>query len=469
MKLFKKLFFTVIATFSVLFVASCNNEEQGFIDYASSSEARLNLDYKDRTFLKDGIAQVSLKTAIDGDTAHFTEDGNNELIKCRFYGIDTPESTGKIQPWGKAASNFTKEKLTNANKNGTIVISVPQDEYTVPSHDSTGSRYLALIWFNEEVKNCDYKELKLLNLLLVQEGYSEVKSATEMERLEPIFRSAWEQAKEYKLNLFSDEEDPLYNYGDYETVSLLDMKIELEKQIAAEKNGEEFTNKYDNAKVKVVGTVVGFANRILYLQNYYSVENGGRFGYGEYAGINIFIGMSAINSMFTTANTYLQVCGTAVDSENFGFQISGCTFKPYNPKENDAQVLISPEDNNDEFKMYTFEKSASDIKQSDYEFINSPVEIEENVKVTGGYTGDSTSVTLYIETESGNKVDFNVYISFIYKPDEKNNPSEQWIKYEEFVGKVFSLKGVVSLHKTTSGNYNIQIIPTKSADFALVG
>ena len=468
MKAFKKLFFTVIASISVLFVSSCN-EEQGFIDYASSSEARLNLDYKNKSFLTDGIAQVTLKTAIDGDTAHFNEDGNDEIIKCRFYGVDTPESTGKIQPWGKAASNFTKEKLTNASKNGTIVISVPQDEYTVPTHDSTGSRYLALIWFNEEVKNCDYKDLKLLNLLLVQEGYSEVKNATEMERLEPIFRSAWEQAKEYKLNMFSGEDDPLYNYGDYETVSLLDMKIELENQIAAQKKGEEYTNKYDNAKVKVVGTVVGYANRILYLQNYYSVENGGRFGYGEFAGINIFVGMSSINSMFTAVNTYLQVCGTAVDSENFGFQISGCTFKPYNPKENDAQVLISPEDNNDEFKMYTFEKTASEIKQDNYELINSPVEIEENVKVTGGYTGDSSSLTLYVETENGNKVDFNVYISFIYKPEEINNPSLQWIKYEEFVGKTFSLKGIVSLHKTTSGNYNIQIIPTKSGDFTLVG
>ena len=466
MKLFKKLFFTVLSTLSVFFVASCNEESSRFIDYASSNEARLNLDYKGRSFLKDGIAQVALKTAIDGDTAHFNEEGNSELIKCRFYGVDTPESTGKIQPWGKAASNFTKEKLTNANENGTIVISVPQDEYTVPSHDSTGTRYLALIWFNEEVKNCDYKDLKLLNLLLVQEGYSEVKNANEMERLEPVFRSAWEQAKEYKLNMFSGEDDPLYNYGDYESVSLLDMKIELENQITAQKKGEEYKNKYDNAKVKVIGTVVGFANRIIYLQNYYSVENGGRFGYGEYAGINIYIGMGNISSKFYTINTYLQICGTAVDSENFGFQISGCSFRAYNPKENDAQVIISPEDNNDEYKMYTFERSALDVKQNDYELLNSPISIIEKVKVTGGYTGDSSSVTLYIETENGEKLNFNVYISFIYYPD---GTTDQWIEYEKFVGKVFTLKGIVSLHKTTSGNYNIQVIPTRSSDFALVG
>ncbi len=490
MKLYKKLFLIALAAFSTFTIASCNSnnvnptpnpeptpepeptpdpEPTEWIDYTSSEEARLVLDYKGKEFLTDGIGQVTLKTAIDGDTAHFNEEGIDELIKCRFYGIDTPESTGKIQPWGKAASNFTKEKLKNANENGTIVISVPQDEYTTPSHDSTGSRYLALIWFNETEKNCDYKDLKLLNLLLVQEGYSEVKNATEMERLEPIFRSALDQAVEFKLNMFSGEDDPLYNYGDYEPISLLDMKIELEKQVAAEKNGQEYENKYDNLNVKVVGTVAGYSNGSLYLQNYYTVEDGGRYGYGEYAGINIYCGVSAIPSKFTKLNTYLQVCGTTADSENFGFQISGCSFKMYKPSENDAQILISPEDNNDEFKLYTFEKSALDIKQGDYELINSPVQIEENVRVTGGYTSDSTSVTLYIETEDGQKIDFNVFVSFIYKPDEENSPSIQWKGHEDFTDKVFSLKGLVALHKTSSGNYNTQIILRNSSDLVLIG
>lgn len=469
MKTLKQLFFTTLAVLSVFLVSSCKKED-GLIDYVSKDEAGLKLEYKDKSFLKDGIAKVSLETAIDGDTAHFKEEGNKETIKCRFYGIDTPESTGTIQPWGKAASNFTKEKLENANKNGTIVISVPGDEYQVPNHDSTGSRYLSLIWFNESVKDCSYKNLKLLNLLLVQEGYSEVKNATEMERLEPIFRSAWQQAKDNKLNMFSGKEDPLFNYGDYESASLLDMKIELEKQVAAEAKGETYKNKYDNTKVKVIGTVVGYANRIIYLQNFYSKENGGRYEYGEYAGINIFTGMGSISSKFYANNTYLQVCGTAIDSENFGFQISGVSFKLYNPKENDAQILISPENNTDEFKMYTFNKSVKDVKQGNYEFINSPVIFDEKVKVNGGYdsTSNSSQVTLYIETLDGEKINFNIFISFIYKPYEKEDPSIQWTSYEMFMGKEFNLKGVVSLHKTKKGNYNIQVLPTSSLDFTLV-
>ena len=485
MKSFKKILLTFLTSISAFTFTSCNNsnvnpnpnpdtntdtdkdDEKTFVDYTTKDEARLKLDYTGRSFLKDGVSQVDLKTSIDGDTAHFTEVGGSETIKCRFYGIDTPESTGKVQPWGKAASNFTKEKLTNASKNGTIVISVPGDEYCVPSHDSTGTRYLALIWINETTKNAAYNDLILLNLLLVQNGYSEVKNANEMERLEPSFRSAWQQAKDFELNMFSGKEDPLFNYGDYESVSLLDMKIELENQIKAEKEGKEYKNKYDGMNVKVVGTVVGFANKILYIQNYYSKENGGRYEYGEYAGINIFCGMSSLNSKFTKKNTYLQICGVASDSENFGFQISGVTFKAYNPGENDAQVLISPEDNTDEFMMHEFDKKLSEINSESYEFVNSPINFDENVVVTGGYTSDSDSTTLYVEKEDGTKIDFNVFVSFIYKPDS-TNPSLQWISYEEFVGHTFKLSGVCSLHKTTSGNYQIQIIPRNGDDLVLI-
>ena len=476
MNLFKKILFTLLTSISAFTFVSCGNQnndnqnqkdDTSFVDYTIKDVARLALDYKNHHFLTDGVGEVDLKTCIDGDTAHFTDSSTSEAIKCRFYGIDTPESTGKIQPYGKAASNFTKEKLTNASKNGTIVISVPQDEYVVPSHDSTGTRYLALIWINETTKNADYKDLILLNLLLVQEGYSEVKNATDMTRLEPVFRSALEQARTLKKNLFSGEDDPLYNYGAYEVVSLLDMKIELEKEIEAHNKGEEYENKYNGKNVKVVGTVVGYANHILYLQNYYSIENGGRYSYGEYAGINIYTGMTNILTKFTKSNTYIQVCGTAVDSENFGFQISGCSFKNYNPGENDAQVLISPEDNTDDFKMYEFNKELDDANEFGKECSNSPIIFDEYVTVTGGYTSDSDSTTLYITKEDGTEVDFNIFMSFIYKPDP-TKPSDTWSDYMKFVGHTFKLSGICSLHKQTSGKYATQIMPRDGNDLILI-
>ena len=200
MKLLKKLF---VAVLSLGILASCGpttnpttNPENpsdipttepanpDWVDYVHNDErARLALDYKDgsgvsRDFFVDGIGQVELRNTIDGDTAHFNSvnHSGSEYIKTRFYGIDTPESTGQIQLWGKSASKFTSEKLKNAAANGTIVLSSPAQEYSAPQVDSTGSRYLALVWINETVKNADYKDLILLNLWVVQEGYSATKS-----------------------------------------------------------------------------------------------------------------------------------------------------------------------------------------------------------------------------------------------------------------------------------------------------
>lgn len=466
----RKTLFSLTAILSLGILAGCGTTNtdgnKELVDYTKKDEARLVLDYKGKSFINDGVGQVTLSTAIDGDTAHFTDPETKELYKCRFSGIDTPESTGKIQPYGKAASNFTKEKLKNADKNGTIVITVPGDEYKVPEYDSTGSRYIALVWINETVKNCDYKELQCLNLWLVQEGYSEVKNASESPRLDPIFREAWQQAKDFKLNMFSGEEDPLFNYGEYNDTSLLDIKIEVEKSIEAKRKGETYENKYNGAKVRVVGTVVGYANNILYLQNFYSQENGARVPEGEYAGINVFTGMGTVPSKYLATNTYLQLCGTCVDDENFGFQISGVTFKMYSKNENDAKIILTPEENTDEFKMKEFELSTSDIGEENFKYLNSPVKFSDKVTCYGGYD-NGEEVTLFLQDEKGKKLSFNAYVAFLYKPNP-DNPSEIWSSIDYFKGKTFTLKGVLAIRLTKQGNYQYQILPTSSQDLVEV-
>ena len=57
--------------------------------------------------------EVTLDQCVDGDTAWFDIDGKR--TKVRFLYIDTPESTNQIEPYGKEASDYTKEQLSNAN------------------------------------------------------------------------------------------------------------------------------------------------------------------------------------------------------------------------------------------------------------------------------------------------------------------------------------------------------------------
>ena len=131
--------------------------------------------------------------------------------------------------WGKDASNFTKEMLYEANEKGTIVVSSPQTTYAAPSPDSTGSRYVSLVWINTEKKNAPLSELYLLNLWIVQEGLSWVKNVQDMPQYSDTFYNAEQQAKDYKLCLFSDEIPETWNGGDYQDTSLLDMKEELKE------------------------------------------------------------------------------------------------------------------------------------------------------------------------------------------------------------------------------------------------
>lgn len=119
--------------------------------------ASLDVDYNGKTLEEDGIEEVTLAKAIDGDTAHFyTKSG--EYIKVRFLGVDTPESTYQKEAWGKAASDFMKNLLENAT---TIVVQFDPNG----NHMDTYDRYLAYVWADGV----------LTNLELVKNAYSTMK------------------------------------------------------------------------------------------------------------------------------------------------------------------------------------------------------------------------------------------------------------------------------------------------------
>ena len=447
--------------------------DEDWVDYVYNSEVKLNLDYVGRDFYEDGVAQFNLKTAIDGDTAHFLQTDttkSQELMKARFYGIDTPESTGKVQEYGKPASNFTKEKLYEANEHGTIVISSAQNDYGAPEPDSTGSRYVSLVWINLEKKNAPIDELVLLNLWIVQEGLSWVKNVSSMPQYADTFYAAENQARTYKLNLFSGEPDPLFNYGDYVTTSLLDIKNE----ILACLQDPTRENVYDNEKIRISGTIAGFSNNILYLQDYVYYDNDNPSLGGEYCGINIFVGMSEIPTKFTVQNTYIQVCGLAQYTENYGFQVTdtqGRFPRGSATSEKDAQIIYEPEQNVDtehnlEVLEYT-NAGLSAVASATYnlECLNCAVSITEDLTVRRVFISDSKNkeITLYF-----NNASFNCYIPFNYKgnPDD---PTERWVEESDFLNKKFRLQGIYVLHKTQSGNITFQVVPNRSSDLVCVG
>ena len=443
------------------------NVASAFHDYVKDGSVKLNLDYTGRDFYEDGLEQVSLLTPIDGDTAHFKT--KTVTLKARFYGIDTPESTGKVQPWGVPASNFTKEKLKAADKNGTIVVSSPQKEYGKPDPDSTGSRYVSLVWINETKKNASLDELYLLNLWIVQEGLSMKKNVSNIPEYEASFDGAEAQAKVYKYNMWSDERDPTFNYGDegYADVSLLDIKREVEKSIL----DASYKNPFDNKLVRFTGVVSTYKDGTLYVQEFYPIDDD-HPDQGEWAGINIFCGMSEISSKFTQPNTYLQVYGLCKDSETFGFQITDTQgkWKAYGATDEDCKVLLKASENIDEHSLYTFHYTVDQlnkvVEDVNCESLFCAVSVEGTLTCSKAFVSDSRDITVYF-TEAK----FNVYIPFAYHGDQTDASTQviRWDTEAQFKGKKFRIdSGTYAWHRTTNGKVNFQIIPTDELTFVWV-
>ena len=119
------------------------------VDYAAS----VKLNMSSETVKQE----VTVKTFIDGDTTHFHVPADvmkTGVLKGRYLAINTPESTGKIEEYGKAASRFTKEKLSAATS---IIIESDTADWNA---DSTGERYLVWVWY-KTADTADYRNLNI--------------------------------------------------------------------------------------------------------------------------------------------------------------------------------------------------------------------------------------------------------------------------------------------------------------------
>lgn len=122
--------------------------------------------------VKDGQEEIStpvrlekarVSRHVDGDTVYVQfPDGREE--KVRFIGVNCPESTIRLDPYGKEASSFTKGKLFGK----TIYM-----EKDVSDRDKYG-RLLRYIWL-EQPKEINEQEIrqKMFNAILLLEGYAQ--------------------------------------------------------------------------------------------------------------------------------------------------------------------------------------------------------------------------------------------------------------------------------------------------------
>ncbi len=202
---------------------------------------------------------------IDGDTTHFvvpTSVSSNGILKARYIAINTPESTGQIEPWGKKASNFTKEKLSSATS---IILESNTDKWDL---DSTGDRFLVWVWY----KTDDMTDYRNLNLEIMQEGLAFASSYTDYVYADAC-RDILAQARLHKLHVHDKAlKDPDFYYGDGVTVTLKELKTNIEK--------------YVNTTVRFEAVVVKNSSKTAYVEEY-DEESGTYLGMQVYYGFNL--------------------------------------------------------------------------------------------------------------------------------------------------------------------------------------
>lgn len=441
-------------------LGACTGGSKG-VDY--TTKIKLGLDYQGHNFFQDGIGEVKLFTHIDGDTSHFkcVVGDTTTTLKSRYYGIDTPESTGAIQPWGQEASDYTHAVLDRANANGTIVVSSPFNYYGAPEADSTGSRYLSLVWVNETKKNAPANELRLLNLMIVQDGWSWAKNLSDIPEYVDTFQDAQRQAEKLKRGMWQADFPEGWSF-ETQNISVLDLKNEVVSYL----NDQSYENQLNGTNVRFTGVVSGYCNNTLYVQEECYIDPNDESQGMAWGGINIFTGMTPISSKYTEVGAYIRVVGTAKDSETFGFQVTntqGHWPVSQGDPDDDCQLLLTAAQNDGEHSLHTFEFTAAQqnarLAAKDF----------ENLYCRTKITTELTCSKVYVNT-AGDEVtlsfdgcDFSAYLPFQYSGNPED-PGDIWMTQEKFLGKKFSLSGVLAYHTSASGKISYQIVPCGSQD-----
>ena len=378
--------------------------------------------------------QVTVKTYIDGDTVHFfvpdhvVEGG---VLKARFLAVNTPETTGKIEEYGKKASQFTKDKLESA------VSIILESDSNAWSKDSTGDRYLAWVWYKPS-ENQPYRNL---NIELLQNGLAKPNSSGN-NRYGDICLDAIAQAKSQKQNLHSGKKDPDFYYGDAIELTLKELRTN--------------PTAYNGKKVAFNGIITTNSNNSVYLEAFDAETE-------MYFGISVYYGYSLSGKGLEILNigNEARIVGTMQYYEaGETWQVSGLSYRMMKPKDPNniqklsdghqpAWVLTTPETflhgkvtiQNDETKQVF-----------DYAELALATSIEmKNLHVESIYTttdeDSSSRGAMTLTCKAGDEI-LQVRTAVLY------DDNRSIITEDAYLGKTIDVKGIVDYFE---GHYQIKV------------
>jgi len=398
------------------------------VDHAAS----IKLDMSSST----AKVTATVKAFIDGDTTHFNVPSSameNGVLKARYMAINTPESTGKIEEYGKKASAFTKEKLSAATS---IIL---ESETSVWDPDSTGSRYLVWVWYRTD-ENSDYRNL---NIEILQNGLA-IANSSANNQYGTTCTEALNQAKALKLNVYSGQKDPDFYYGEAIELTLKELRTNIES--------------YNGMKVAFNGIISSNSgSQGVYVEDYDSETD-------LYYGIYIYYGhnLTGAGLDVLAVGNEVRIVGTVQYYEGGGtWQVSDLNYRLMKPDDpNNIQKLSGG--NTASYRLTdpnTFVNSTVTLQLKETELtapyakmaLGTSVEMK-NLQVVSAYTTtneDSSSkgaMTLTCRAPDGTTIDVRTAVLL----DENG----QLITQDRYAGRTIDVKGIVDYF---SGNYQIKV------------
>ncbi len=416
------LLLTTMLTASFLFAA------EG-VDYASQVKLNMNSET-----LK---LEVTVDSFVDGDTTHFNVDSQDfpsGKVKARYLGLNTPESTGKIEEYGKAASKFTREKLENASS---IIIESDDGNW---NPDSSGGRYLVWVWY----RNSDREQYRNLNIELLQNGLAHAYS-TANNRYGTVAMAALNQAKELKLNLYSGQKDPDFYYGDAIELTLKELRLNIRD--------------YEGKSVAFEGVITMNDGASVHVEDY-DPET------GLYYGISVFYGYNLPGKGLDilSVGNRSRIVGKVQYYENGEiYQVAGLTYKQMKPKD-PANIQKISSGHQGAYVPTTAATLASEVTigtddgQSVYAYaylaLDTTVSMH-GLKVleigTEDNPGSSSDGALTMTCEQdGSEV--------VVRTAPLTDSSGKRITQDAFEGKTIDVRGIVAVHH---GIYEIKVLSAK--------
>ena len=452
MKKFAKIILSILlaAVIALPVFAACDSKESEpeTVDYVSKVQLDLTSTTKKQ--------EVKVRLFVDGDTTHFdpiqsTVTENHDFsstrgyIKARYLAIDTPESTGKIEKWGKTASLFTRSKLESAES---IIVESDDGNWNV---DSTGSRYLLWVWYKPKGEIA-YRNL---NIEILQEGLA-FASNTANNRYGINASAALEQAKRQQLHVFSPASTVDVNFynGDAQPVTLKYLRTHIKD--------------YKDTAVRVEGYVTAQVGSYLYMQNIEEEDEGETDPL--YYGIYIYLGAtpgSLVDVLkigrYVSVVAYVQYY-EAGDS----YQLSGVQYSEFREPALGNTKVLDAEYHAPEFTertvknittgKVTVEYDGEDPIELDYgEAIMSTAAKVSNLKVVDAYMTDDDESSSYgafsliCEQDNGD----GTKSTFTVRTEAFNDADGKLIEDKNFyVGKTISVRGIVASY---NGKYQVKV------------